>query len=120
MSNVEAIEYKKPEFTLQITITGVGADIRLNDISIEFEKFSGHSTVNYDVNSSIIAGVNELKVITFPFLGDTPADGQSKEYHDEAEVNAVLFVNEMGDDENKKRNIKSTDFAGTADIYQRD
>ena len=68
MTNVQAIEYKQPEFTLQVTITGVGADIRLNDIPIEFEAFSGHSTMTYDVNPSIIAGVNELKIIAFPFF----------------------------------------------------
>jgi len=101
MLNAQASEYKKPEFTLELTITGVGVDIRLNDISIEYEMFSGHSTMTYEVNPSVIAGVNELKVITFPFLGATPADGQTKDYHEEAEVKAALYVNEQGDSDNK-------------------
>jgi len=63
MLNVQATEYKQPEFTLELTITGVGADIRLNDISIEFEKYSGHSTMTYDVNELAIAGINEFHVI---------------------------------------------------------
>ena len=101
MLNAQAADYKKPEFTLELTITGVGVDIRLNDISIEFEKRSGHSTMTYEVNSSIIAGVNELKVITFPFMNKVWSDGQTKAYHEEAEVKAALYVNELGDSDNK-------------------
>lgn len=101
MLNAQAADYKKPEFTLELTITGVGVDIRLNDISIEFEKRSGHSTMTYEVNSSIIAGVNELKVITFPFLRATLAEGQTEEYHEEAEVKVALYVSELGDSDNK-------------------
>ncbi len=101
MLNAQAADYKKPEFTLALTITGVGVDIRLNDISIEFEKRSGHSTMTYDVNPSVIAGVNELKVITFPFMNKAWSDGQTEKYHEEAEVKAALYVNEQGDSDNK-------------------
>ena len=101
MLNAQAADYKKPEFTLVLTITGVGVDIRLNDISIEYEMFSGHSTMTYEVNSSVIAGVNELKVIAFPFFGKTRKEGQTKDYHEEAEVKAALYVHEQGDDDNK-------------------
>ncbi len=101
MLNVQATEYKQPEFTLELTITGVGADIRLNDISIEFEKYSGHSTMTYDVNESVIAGINELKVITFPFMNKVWSEGQTKKYHEEAEVKVTLYVNEQDDSGNK-------------------
>jgi len=101
MLNAQAADYKKPEFTLALTITGVGVDIRLNDISIEFEKYSGHSTMTYEVNSSVIAGVNELKVITFPFMNKEWSEGQTKDYHEEAEVKAALYVHEQGDEDNK-------------------
>ncbi|VAW90173.1 hypothetical protein MNBD_GAMMA18-454, partial [hydrothermal vent metagenome] len=37
MLNVQAADFKKPEFTLELAITGVGVDVRLNDISIEYE-----------------------------------------------------------------------------------
>ena len=102
MLNAQAADYKQPEFTLALTITGVGVDVRLNDITIEFDMFSGHSTMNYDVNESVIAGVNELKVIAFPFFGKTQEEGQTKAYHGEAEVKATLYVNEQGDSNNKK------------------
>ena len=98
MLNAQAAEYKKPEFILALTITGVGVDIRLNDISIESEKYSGHSTMTYEVNPSVIAGVNELKVITFPFMNKEWSEGQTKDYHEEAEVKAALYVHEQGDD----------------------
>jgi len=101
MLNVQAAEYKNPEFMLELTITGVGADIRLNDISIEFEKRSGHSTMSYEVNSSVIAGINELKIITFPFMNKPWSDGQTKDYHEESEVKAALYVNGQGDSDNK-------------------
>ena len=101
MSNAQAVDYKQPEFTLKLTITGVGVDIRLNDISIEFEKYSGHSTMTYDVNSSIIAGINELQVVTFPFFNKIWSEGQTKAYHEEAEVTAALYVNEQDDSDNK-------------------
>ena len=102
MLNAQAADYKKPEFTLELTITGVGVDIRLNDISIEFDMFGGHSTMSYDVNQSVIAGVNELQVITYPFFGKTREEGQTKKYHEEAEIKATLYVNEQGDSSNKK------------------
>ncbi len=102
MLNVQASEYKQPEFTLELTITGVGVDIRLNDITIEFDRFGGHSTMNYDVNQSMIAGVNELQVIAYPFFGKKRGEGQTKAYHEEAEVKATLYVNEQGDNSNKK------------------
>ena len=101
MSNAQAMDYKQPEFTLKLTITGVGVDIRLNDISIEREDFSGHSTMTYEVNSSVIAGVNELKVTTFPFMHKIWSDGQTEAYHEEAEVKAALYVNEQDDSDNK-------------------
>ncbi len=100
MLNAQAADYKKPEFTLALTITGVGVDIRLNDISIERDDFGGHSIMSYDVNQSVIAGINELKVIAYPFFSQ---DGeQTNSYHDEAEVKAALYVNEQGDGENKE------------------
>jgi len=101
MLNVQAADYKKPEFTLELTITGVGVDIRLNDMPIEYEMFSGHSTMTYEVNSSIIAGTNELKIISFPFFGMTREEGQTSGYHEEAEVKAALYVHEQGRDDNK-------------------
>ncbi len=102
MLNVQATEYKQPEFTLELTITGVGVDIRLNDISIEREDFNGHSVMSYEVNPSIISEVNELQVITFPFMNKVWSEGQTKEYHEEAEVKVALYVNEEGDSDNKK------------------
>ncbi len=109
MTNTKAIEYKHPEFTLQVTITGVGADIRLNDISIEFEKFNGNSTTTYDVNQYVIAGENKLKIITFPFLGETPEDGQSEKYHSEAEIKVAFYVNEKNEP-NRKRLLSQIHF----------
>ncbi len=102
MLNVQAADYKQPEFTLELTITGVGVDIRLNDISIEREDFSGHSTMTYDVNESVISGINQLKVVTFPFMNKVWSEGQTKEYHEEAEVKVALYVNEQGHSDNKK------------------
>ena len=102
MLNAQAAEYQKPEFTLELSITGVGVDIRLNDITIEFEMFSGHSTMTYEVNASVVAGVNELKVMAFPFFGKTREEGQTKTYHEEAVVKATLYVNEQGDSDHKK------------------
>jgi len=102
MLNAQTAEYKQPEFTLNLAITGVGVDVRLNDISIEFEMFSGHSTMSYDVNESIIAGVNELKVVAFPFFGKTRSEGQTKNYHEEAEIIATLYINEQDQSNNKQ------------------
>ena len=102
MLNAQAAEYQKPELTLELSITGVGVDVRLNDITIEFDRFSGHSTMTYEVNPSVIAGVNELQVIAYPFFVKKRGEGQTKAYHEEAEVKATLYVNEQGDSEHKK------------------
>jgi len=103
MLNVQAAEYKQPEFTLQLSTTGVGVDVRLNDISIEFEMYSGHSTMTYDVNESVVTGVNELKIIAFPFFEENDSGVfQTKLFHAEAEVKATLFVNEKGESNNKQ------------------
>jgi len=80
----------------------VEADIRLNDISIDFETNSGHSTVTYDVNPSIISGVNELKIIIFPFFEKEEPYTQTDEFHLEAEVKAALYVHERGNDKDKE------------------
>ena len=102
MLNVQAIEYKSPEFTLDIVVTGVGVDIRLNDISVDFDTDGGHSTMTYDVNQMVIAGVNEIKVITFPFFENTPPYHQTKNYHSEAEVIVSLYVNEKSNSDAKE------------------
>ena len=100
MQDAQSIEYKSPEFRLKLAVTGVGVDIRLNDISVEFDDQGGHSTMIFDVNESIIAGMNELKVIVFPFFEDRDDQFlQTTSYHEEAEVKATLLVNEKGDEE---------------------
>ncbi len=98
MFNAQSAEFKQPEFTLELSVTGIGVDVKINDISIEFDAMGGHSTMTYDVNESVISGINELKVIVFPYF-EEHEDGivQSKQYHDEAEVKATLLVNEKGE-----------------------
>lgn len=97
MLDAKANDFQRPEFTLSIDTTGVGAEVRLNDIPVDFDMYGGHSTSSYDVNESIIGGINELEVIVFPFFVDTDDDAkQTTEYHDEAEIKVTLRVKEKG------------------------
>ncbi|MDH5650237.1 MAG: hypothetical protein OEZ39_00045 [Gammaproteobacteria bacterium] len=91
--------FEKPWYTLELTATGVGIDARLNDIYVDQDAYGGHSTTEFEVGTSIIDGLNEIKIIIYPFFN---GDDQTLDYHKESEVKATLYVREKDNRDGKK------------------
>lgn len=95
MTDIQAVtdtsEYKKPYYTVQISYAGTGAEFRLNDIPFYLEIREGQVDTEIPVSDKLIQGVNELSIITFPYI---EGNGPVENWHPDARVEASLYVKE--------------------------
>ena len=85
---IAATEYKQPFFSVEFSIYGTGAEIRLNDIPVYFSNSVGQTNSQKAIPESIIDGENTLSIRSFPL------DEDGGKYRDDAYIEASITIRE--------------------------
>ncbi len=81
-------DYKQPLFSLEFSVYGAGADIRLNDIPVYYHDVRGQVSSQKPVPESIIDGENVLVIKSFPL------EENDNQYQKGAYIEAIISVRE--------------------------
>lgn len=92
--------YKKPYYTIYFKAVRLGVEIRINDISAFIVDNTNNMSLEVSASEYIINGINEIKVISFPFFDDD--DEQTDDYPDFAKITVGLYVREDGESDDKR------------------